>query len=166
MARLDHGVQIANYEFLTCWQIIAQQFGDHVSHHARMKNSPDQGHQQGHEREKREYRVRGKGEGEGVHVGAQQIFYGGDRSVRTRWARVWREGWRAFVSANGGQCDLIGHGASLNPIKGSRRYGPRKGTKVMDGGRSFLIQHKRLCVTLGHNSDLPLILLAKRFTTA
>ena len=42
----------------------------------------------------------------------------------------------------------------------------RKGTKVCERMGSFLIQRKRLRVTLGHNSDLPLILLAKRFTTA
>ena len=72
---VDHGVEIADDEFLTGGQIVAQQLQHHFVHHARMKNAADQGHHQHDEGEERQDRIGGDREGEGVHLGPHQVLH-------------------------------------------------------------------------------------------
>ena len=70
MARFHQRIQIANDEVLPGRKEVAQQLHHHVIHHRRMKYLPDEGHEQKHERKKREDGIGGHGESKRMYLGA------------------------------------------------------------------------------------------------
>src|ERR1700722_5127293 len=117
MTSVHHAIQVTNHELLAGWQVIAQQLPHHVVHHARMKNTPDQGHQQHNEREERKDRIGGNRECKSVHVSAEKIFDGKYQQGLAFATSAWLAA--QFLRRRDWYRDYgFGHGRSANRIKG------------------------------------------------
>ena len=74
LARVDHGVEVANNEVLTRGQVVAEELQHHLVHDGRMEHAPDHGHHQYNKREEGENRVGGDRECKSMHIGAHQVL--------------------------------------------------------------------------------------------
>ena len=74
MARVHQGIQIANHKVLSGRKEVAQQLHHHVIHYRRMKYLPDEGHEQEHERKKREDGIGGHGKCKRMYLRRNRYF--------------------------------------------------------------------------------------------
>ena len=73
LMRRHQRIQVSDHEFLPRRNIVAQQVFDHAVHHPRMKDIPDQRHQQQQKWKERQNRIRRDRKSERMHLGPQHI---------------------------------------------------------------------------------------------
>jgi hypothetical protein len=86
--RADERIQVSDNEFLPGWNVVAQQIFDDAIHDARVKNVPDQRHEQEQERKKRKNGIGGNREREGVNFGSHHVPYGGTQKALNRYGSI------------------------------------------------------------------------------
>ena len=119
LARIDHRIEIADDEFLTRGQIVAQQLKDDLVHDARVKDAADQCHHQYDEGEEREDRVGCDGECKSMHFGPQQVLYGREYEAGRASSRAAKRRILRGFGAGNGRNGWTWH-EKLNRIRGAK----------------------------------------------